>query len=176
MGAAHDDFEDWQGEHPVLDGLLKMATWPLVGLVWLCTRDLKETQVSTFRDSISTMSKRIHTMAKEKGWWETKRSPLELHMLVVSEIAEATEEARRGTPPIYQTQISASGGGEIQVLPTGGGWNVTLKPEGELIELADAVIRIFDICEERGWDLGAAIEMKVGYNASRPHRHGGKLY
>lgn len=61
--------------------------------------------------------------AKAKGWHDKERPPLEYHMLMVSEIAEATEEARKSMPPVYVKDG---------------------KPEGELIELADAVIRIAD--------------------------------
>lgn len=49
------------------------------------------------------------------------------------------------------------------------------KPEGLVVELADAVIRIADLCGAFGLDLAAAIEIKHAYNETRPHRHGGKL-
>lgn len=35
------------------------------------------------------------------------------------------------------------------------------------VELADAVIRIFDLAGERGFDLGGAIAEKMKFNASR---------
>lgn len=51
------------------------------------------------------------------------------------------------------------------------------------IELADAVIRIFDLAGAMGYELGSAIEAKLAYNAQRvDHRHahrvtkGGKKY
>jgi len=93
----------------------------------------------------------VHMLAKEKGWYETERTPLEYHMLIVSEVAEATEAVRSGQPPTN-----------------------TGKPEGEMIELADAVIRIMDYFEYRGFDLEGAIRTKHEYNKTRPHRHGGK--
>lgn len=37
----------------------------------------------------------------------------------------------------------------------------------EEVELADAVIRIFDLSGRRGWDLGGAIEEKLEYNKNR---------
>ena len=99
----------------------------------------------------------IHEIAKLKGWWEGgTRSALEIHMLIVSEIAEATEEARKGTKPIYCLD--------------------EYKPEGEAIELADAVIRIMDYFAHKGWDLQECIEEKIRYNKGRPYRHGGKKY
>jgi NTP pyrophosphatase (non-canonical NTP hydrolase) len=118
----------------------------------------------------------VHELAKSKGWYDgtTERSPLEMHMLIVSEIAEATEEARkREMPPIYQFPME-HGGGPLTI--PGDKWVAYEKPEGELVELADAVIRIFDYCGARGWDLEQAIRLKHAYNQTRPHRHGGKRY
>lgn len=99
----------------------------------------------------------VHEEAKQKGWHENPRSPLELHMLIVSEVAEATEECRNGSKPIY---INPSNG----------------KPEGEAIELADAVIRIMDYFGLREWDLEEAMRLKIDYNKQRSYRHGNKLY
>lgn len=97
----------------------------------------------------------VHKNAEEKGWWDTPRSALECHMLMVSELAEATEEARKGTESFYIEKD---------------------KPEGELVELADVVIRVMDYCESKGWDLEGAMRMKHEYNKTRSHRHGGKKF
>ena len=72
---------------------------------------------------INDLVQESHGAAKEKGWWEKPKSPLEVHMLCVSELAEATEEARSGTPKVY-------------FMSDGNGLE---KPEGELIELADTI-------------------------------------
>jgi NTP pyrophosphatase (non-canonical NTP hydrolase) len=42
-------------------------------------------------------------------------------------------------------------------------------------ELADTVIRIFDLAGRHNIDLGAAIVEKMNYNLSRPYRHGKKF-
>jgi NTP pyrophosphatase (non-canonical NTP hydrolase) len=105
---------------------------------------------------LNTLKNQAHAMAKKKGWWENERSPLEIHMLIVSEIAEATEAARRWDVGMYLTH---------------GG-----KPEGEAVELVDAIIRIADYFGKRGWDLEDVLKTKLAYNATRPHRHGGKKF
>lgn len=122
--------------------------------------------------TISEIQKAVHQLAKEKGWYAQERSPLELHMLIVSEIAEATEEARLNNDPIYQlAQIEPAY--RTPDLPH---WDSKIKPEGELIELADAVIRILDYCEHKGFNLESAIMLKHEYNKLRSHRHGNKKY
>jgi len=41
-------------------------------------------------------------------------------------------------------------------------------------ELADIVIRAFDTARKFNVDIRSAIELKHMFNATRPHRHGGK--
>lgn len=52
---------------------------------------------------INELCKQAYEASKSKGWHEPERSPLEYHMLIVSEIAEATEDARKGTTPVFLT-------------------------------------------------------------------------
>lgn len=46
------------------------------------------------------------------------------------------------------------------------------KPEGVAVELADAVIRIADLCGYLGIDLDTVISEKMAYNETRPFKHG----
>lgn len=107
--------------------------------------------------NLNELATTIHEAAKDNGWYTgPSRSPLEIHMLMVSEIAEATEEARTNNPPYYET--------------TGG------KPCGEATEIADVIIRALDYCAYREWDIQSIIERKIDYNAKRGFRHGGKRF
>lgn len=77
--------------------------------------------------------------------------------LIMTEVAEAIEEVRHGRAmdEVYYT-------GE------------TNKPEGVPSELADVVIRVLDIADAYGIDLGAVIREKVAHNRTRGLHHGGK--
>lgn len=78
-------------------------------------------------------------------------------MLIAGEVTEAHEELRAGHEP---SEIYYKDG----------------KPEGVPIELADAVIRIFDFAEEFDFDLATAIAIKMAFNSDRPAMHGGKSF
>lgn len=104
---------------------------------------------------IRNMQHKVHELAKEKGWWDDPRTPMECLMLIVTELAEAAEDLRTGNmcPPYVPGH----------------------KPEGFGIELADAVIRIMDLAEYMGYDLEHLMERKHEYNRTRPYKHGKKL-
>lgn len=82
--------------------------------------------------TISEWVKEVHQTAIEKGWFEEERQRLELHMLMLTEISEATEEIRNHKPSFY--------------IENG-------KPEGEAIELVDVLLRIFDYAGYKQIDL-----------------------
>ena len=94
--------------------------------------------------------------AKSKGWWnDESKTFADVAALLHSEISEAFEEYRNG-----------HGVREIY-------WNGS-KPEGIPIELADELIRIFDVCKQWKIPIVEALRVKMNYNQTRPYRHGGK--
>ena len=105
---------------------------------------------------IKATQQKIYATAKSKGWYDKERTFGDVITLVHSELSEAYEEYRNGHEMVA---IRIEKG----------------KPEGIPVELADAVIRIFDCAEHYGIDLEAAIELKMWYNEKREYRHGNKV-
>lgn len=113
-----------------------------------------------------------HARATNSGWWTNLQTndlfdkqeilamvPQKL-MLVVSELSEAMEAHRKNLMD--------------HKLP---------ERHGVEVELADALIRIYDLGGALGFDLGAAMADKIKYNAHRPDHKlsarkavGGKQY
>jgi NTP pyrophosphatase (non-canonical NTP hydrolase) len=116
--------------------------------------------------TIADWTRAIATNNRDKGWRDylplpgnEKTTALWVGaqlMLIVSEAAEALEDVRAGN---FAPSTNSQNG----------------KPEGLPSELADIVIRTFDLADMLGIDLTRALEEKHSYNLGRAHRHGGKL-
>lgn len=121
--------------------------------------------------TVTELVQQAHGNAVQHGFWDNPPEFGTSIALIHSELSEALEEVRAGnrirsndpTPAVYY-----SGGGYNATAPTA----CCIKPEGYAIELADAVIRIADLCGYMGIDLEAAIKEKMAYNATRPRMHG----
>ena len=121
--------------------------------------------------TIEELVKRAYQHAKDKGFHDVENEASTNHMLMVTELAEATEEVRKGKPPLY-----AITGKDLLTASLGVIKERGLKPEGEAIELVDVVIRIADYFGHKGWDLEELLKLKLQYNTTRDHMHGGKRY
>lgn len=100
----------------------------------------------------------------ERGFWDKERNIGETLMLVVTELAEALEAHRKGH--------MAQSGGELE--PSRDEFEKKYKDTFE-DEIADAMIRLLDMCGGFSIDLDFHVAQKVKYNSSRERLHG-KLY
>lgn len=100
---------------------------------------------------INTLVEMAHENALAHGFKHNNFA--EAIALIHSELSEALEEDRSGMPLVYHNKGSK-------------------KPEGVAVELADAVIRIADLCGYLKIDLEAVIAEKMAYNEGRPALHG----
>lgn len=101
--------------------------------------------------NLDQVTKACHTPAKKAGWWSDlqtgepkERNIGELLCLVHSEVSEAMEGARKGLMDDklpHRTMLE--------------------------VELADVLIRVFDMAGGLDLDLGGALVEKLAYNATR---------
>ena len=121
-------------------------------------------------ESASELVLACHGAAYKAGWWHDPKTgdPLvdnpmnfaKCLVLITSELAEAMEADRKN---LMDDKLPHRHGREV--------------------EIADAIIRLFDLCGGYGMDIGGAIVEKLAYNATRAdHRienriaEGGKAY
>lgn len=126
--------------------------------------------VASMAMALTNISNLVHSMNVEAGWWSDiktgeslKDNPLFIAsklLMVHSEISEATEAHRKGK--------------NDDKLP---------HRSGVEVELADAMIRIFDLAGAMNMDIGWAIVEKLVYNQQRAdhkvenrQQEGGKTY
>ncbi|MDY6957775.1 MAG: MazG-like family protein [Halobacteriota archaeon] len=91
-----------------------------------------------------SLAKEIHENAVNHGWWDSPRTVPELLCLVHSEVSEALEAHRNH------------------------------DKENFAEELADIIIRVFDMAVGLGIDIQEEVIKKHLVNVQRPYRHGGK--
>jgi len=90
-----------------------------------------------------------HKTARSKGFWDQERNVGEMLMLVVSELGEAIEAHRSGKHGLETKDTFED-------------------------EIADTVIRIFDMCGGLGIDLEKQMAWKMNFNSQREAKHGKK--
>lgn len=98
--------------------------------------------------NLASLAKEFCDNATKHGFWETPNRG-ERIALMHSELSEALEYIRKPGPDDKLPQFS-----------------------GEVVELADALIRILDYCHYYGLPIEDAVIAKHEYNKTRPFKHG----
>ena len=133
---------------------------------------------------INEMVKKAHENAVNHGFWNPPLDFGTAIALIHSELSEALEEEREARPMVWykcneDDGVSTCAPQDETDCLMYGKENLckyrSKKPEGVAVELADAVIRIADLCGHLGIDLDAAIREKMAYNEGRPYKHGKKF-
>lgn len=109
---------------------------------------------------LNELAARAYGYAKRNGFYDNESGQsLVLKLLLIhSEVSEAAEELKAGRDPL-----------EVRYRENDG------KPEGYGIEVADILIRCFDMCGFLGLDLDELVRIKMQFNESRPYKHGDKF-
>ena len=92
--------------------------------------------------SLNQLANTCHAIAVEKGFWEKERNIGEALMLIVTELAEAMEAHRKQDHENFKEEI------------------------------ADAFIRLLDLCGGLKIDIEDEIDRKSQKNKNRPYKHG----
>lgn len=142
----------------------------------------------TYSLNIDDLAIVIHMIARDHGFWDKPRNLGEMLMLATSELTEALEEDRGGKPVVYFKCTTCNAEsldlGDAQgrhAVPN----SIMIcdgvpfpKPEGALVEIVDAIIRLLDtgqdLADRSKYDIGEVMELKMEFNAQREHMHGKK--
>lgn len=103
----------------------------------------------TIEWSMHKLAGYVHANADDKGFWDEERNVGELIALIHSELSEMLEAYRHGNK--RSEHINASAVEE---------------------EMADVLIRLFDMAVGMVQNLPRATMLKMAFNRTRPRKHG----
>ena len=121
----------------------------------------------TDADTINAIAEKLHGLAREKGWYDDAETDGQYMARACSNLhGEVSElwEAHRGG----RLHSDCDKGAAMQ---SAGIMALNCMEE----ELADVFIRCLDTAQRMRVDIGRAVMLKHAFNATRGHRHGGKL-
>ena len=129
---------------------------------------------------INELTKKVYAANVKKGFWEEPRELGTILMLITSEVVEALEADRKGKFCEVDNENWVIDGNTLRE-------DIETEDIAQFIsifercvkdtfedELADTMIRIFDLCGAKDIDLEWHIKQKMRYNETRPFKHGKK--
>lgn len=148
-------------------------------------------------EALKAIAEECHETSKSKGWWNAEDVDGNMIMperlqtlkerlrtiptkiaLIHSEASEALEEYREGNmKTLFRGSVQRSSGTQAHDFPEQEyifNGKPTRKPVGFPSELADIIIRTLEFAVALDIDIAEEIRLKMGFNETRPHRHGGK--
>lgn len=130
--------------------------------------------------NLNELSRKIYNANKEKGFYDEPREIGTLLMLVVSELSEALEADRKNNSnkleifldDLKYAKLSIE---DFSLQNDNCNWiknkfKTTIKDSFE-DEIADAMIRLLDLCGHLNIDIEKHIDLKLRYNETRPYKH-----
>lgn len=121
--------------------------------------------------NLTLWARKINEANVEKGFWPEGRNLGEVCALIHSEVSELLEYLRKGGVNQFcdkQIEMPCDFVNES-------GKHPARQMKGVEEELADIIIRCLDFAGHLDIDIQLAIEQKLAYNSSRPHKHGKKF-
>jgi len=146
--------------------------------------------------ALTDFANECHLIAKDKGWWPEELTSEQLASQAINGLSttvsgdglRVTEEdlvdlinrARETAPQNDGEKIALMHSELSEALE---GLRAGNPPDDKVtefssveVELADVIIRIFDLAGKREWDVVGAMLAKLQMNRGRPYRHGGKKF
>lgn len=121
---------------------------------------------------LNEISKEINQQNVRKGFYESPREIGTLLMLVVSELSEALEADRADRHAewvMYEKRLNEEP--DRIFVKQQSLFQDFIKDTFE-DEIADAIIRLLDLCGHLSIDIEKHINLKLEYNKNRPQKHG----
>lgn len=130
--------------------------------------------------NLTQLSKEIYEENKTRGFDVAKENLGQTLMLIVSELSEALEADRKDRSASLRTYLDVFDGAD-RVCETSIEFGIAKKTAFEVHikdtfedEIADAIIRLFDLCGAFNIDIEAHVREKRWYNSTRDYKHGKK--
>ena len=121
---------------------------------------------------MNELAQTIHKNNVKKGFYDTPPTFGEQIALIHSELSEALESHRQAVTVDHKSMASKV----LNIADDEDYKEAFLLEIKDTVEdeIADSLIRLLDVCGQRGIDIDSHIAAKLRYNQTRPYKHGKK--